>query len=273
MRVTPSNDASACPHCRKPIANVEKLRGKKVQCSQCKGKYRIPAAAGAPPEAIFDLDQALKSRQPDPSTVPTREMPATPEERLDDPSKKVQALRVQVRRRPGRPRASTPPVGGGNRILGRPEIFAALLLIVAFFVPWYSTPFKSISGKDVAEVLSKIGAAFGVGEASVVSGLLYMIPVGGLVALVMIPVMPRRTPLGPFLGGGLALLGFGYFIVKSEGKAFNNASIGVWITLLALVALLLLPFIRIGSTPAPTAPPPPPPPPPPGAPRRSRFKR
>lgn len=251
-------NAPACPYCRKPIAGAAKLLGRKVQCAKCGGKYRMPSAAGGKIEKIFDLDESVKPRRPADASaetsVPTREMPAVgPGESPDEASSKVRPVPVRRRRGPLRNRSGVreriklpAPAGAeGNRVTGRPEIFAGLGLIVAFFLPWYSALGRSANGHELAKVLSLLGD-MGATEAGVIGGLLYMIPAGGVVGLVLTLAMPRRSPIGPLLGGGLALLGMGYFMSKVGGDVFSNASVGFYMTLLSIAALLTLPFVKFG---------------------------
>ena len=140
----------------------------------------------------------------------------------------------------------TPP---SNRFVGRPDNFAAIALLAAFFLPWYSAGILSINGMQMADLLKTIGAfqsemkgEGGGGMNSFMAILFYGIPLTAAGVLVANLSRPKRSRAMSFVCGGLTAICLIWLFTRGRSNPFEAASFGYWSTIGGGAGLLLLAF-------------------------------
>ena len=125
------------------------------------------------------------------------------------------------------------------------ENICAIIIIVAFFLPWVSLGFISFSGYDLpnlASFVNSFDAAFSEnGESSGSANSLY--------AVYLIPLLSISFLFMEYLGkeskklcltaGTLNVVGFLYILIFETEGDIGMMGIGIWITVLASVVMLL----------------------------------
>jgi len=125
------------------------------------------------------------------------------------------------------------------------ENICAIIIIVAFFLPWVSLGFISFSGYDLpnlASFVNSFDAAFSEnGESSGSANSLY--------AVYLIPLLSISILFMEYLGkeskklcltaGTLNVVGFLYVLIFETEGDIGMMGIGIWITVLASVVMLL----------------------------------
>ena len=125
------------------------------------------------------------------------------------------------------------------------ENICAIIIIVAFFLPWVSLGFISFSGYDLpnlASFVNSFDAAFSEnGESSGSANSLY--------AVYLIPLLSIGILFMEYLGkeskklcltaGTLNVVGFLYVLIFETEGDIGMMGIGIWITVLASVVMLL----------------------------------
>ena len=120
-------------------------------------------------------------------------------------------------------------------------------LVVAFFLPWVSLGVISFSGYDMGGLVNMAGSFASAGGGSVPAEaylvyLLWLIPIcGGLLAYFSYS-KNEKTNMMTMVAGAVPLVFFLYGLIKAGGDMFNGMAIGLWITLLAAIACLLVRF-------------------------------
>jgi len=135
------------------------------------------------------------------------------------------------------------------------ENICAIIIIVAFFLPWVSLGFISFSGYDLpnlGSLANSFDAAFSEnGESSGSANNLY--------AVYLIPLLSIGILFMEYLGkeskklcltaGTLNVVGFLYVLIFETEGDIGMMGIGIWITVLASVVMLLAAtgFLKINS--------------------------
>ncbi|SVC32954.1 uncharacterized protein METZ01_LOCUS285808 [marine metagenome] len=135
------------------------------------------------------------------------------------------------------------------------ENICAIIIIVAFFLPWVSLGFISFSGYDLpnlASFVNSFDAAFSEnGESSGSANSLY--------AVYLIPLLSISILFMEYLGkeskklcltaGTLNVVGFLYILIFETEGDIGMMGIGIWITVLASIVMLLAAtgFLKINS--------------------------
>jgi len=135
------------------------------------------------------------------------------------------------------------------------ENICAIIIIVAFFLPWVSLGFISFSGYDLpnlASFVNSFDAAFSEnGESSGSANSLY--------AVYLIPLLSISILFMEYLGkeskklcltaGTLNVVGFLYVLIFETEGDIGMMGIGIWITVLASIVMLLAAtgFLKINS--------------------------
>lgn len=105
-------------------------------------------------------------------------------------------------------------------------------LVIGFFLPWVDIGFgPTISGFSVARAAN---------SASMLSMMLWLIPVGGVAMLVSAVTNSRHARMISVLVG-LALVG--YSVVKTVHAFFATTGFGLWVVIAASLGAILLPLV------------------------------
>ncbi len=123
----------------------------------------------------------------------------------------------------------------------RGENISALILFIAFFLPWVDLGIVSLPGYKlikVGEGLASLASSLGEKEASLPSEvyLIYLIPVVSLIIMYM-GLKGKRAKLLSIVLGALILLGFVLYFV--DGGSLEFFGLGLYLTFLGAVGLIL----------------------------------
>lgn len=140
------------------------------------------------------------------------------------------------------PAAAADPM---KRLSTRPDIYAAGLAIVAFFMPWFSAGGDSDSGYDCAEGMRLLSGAGAGSEATTLMVLLYGIPVSAGFAIVANFTAARRPRWASIVSALVVAAAIIYMHGKAgenSKKLFDAATFGYYATLAAGASMFVLAF-------------------------------
>ena len=131
------------------------------------------------------------------------------------------------------------------------ENICAIVIIVAFFLPWISMggmiSFSGYELPNLAEMASAMGAAFNENAAKEQTNyavyLVYLVPLLaiGVLATDYLKTDEKIAHFVAMAAGAFPVLAFAYASFSSSGVP-EGLAIGIWLTLLACVAMLLTVF-------------------------------
>ena len=132
------------------------------------------------------------------------------------------------------------------------EIIAAIVIVVAFFLPWVSFGgLISLSGYELpnfASAMGELGNAFSEDKKTTTDYTLYIVYLVPLLSLavLLIDYLDKPIKIICLIASSLNIVGFIYAIFQGGGE-IGIYGVGLWITLLASIAMLLasLGFIKI----------------------------
>ena len=111
------------------------------------------------------------------------------------------------------------------------ENICAVILVIAFFLPWLSLGFMSISGFKIA----------GIGGASFLLWVIPLLSIGVLVSEFM-DLDEKISTYIAYASGAVPLIYVLSRLISSGGEFFEAAGIGIYLTLVASVGMLLAAF-------------------------------
>tara|TARA_A100001234_G_C12472146_1_gene319786 strand:+ start:164 stop:607 length:444 start_codon:yes stop_codon:yes gene_type:complete len=129
------------------------------------------------------------------------------------------------------------------------ENICAIVLLVAFFLPWVSFFGMSVSGYSIpgiASGLGQFGSAMS-GEAASVPWqvyLVYLVPLTAIGVLVtdFLKTDENIARIVSILAGVVPLAGVIYMLIESGGELFSYLGFGAYLTILAAIGMLLATF-------------------------------
>ena len=111
------------------------------------------------------------------------------------------------------------------------ENICAVILVIAFFLPWFSLGFISISGFNVA----------GIGGSSFLLWVIPLLSIGVLVSDFM-DLDEKISTYIAYASGAVPLIYVLSRLFSTGGDFFEGAGIGIYLTLVASVGMLLAAF-------------------------------
>ena len=111
------------------------------------------------------------------------------------------------------------------------ENICAVILVIAFFLPWVNLGFISLSGFNVA----------GIGGASFLLWVIPLLSIGVLVSEFM-DLDEKISTYIAYASGAVPLIYVLSRLISSGGEFFEAAGIGIYLTLVASVGMLLAAF-------------------------------
>ncbi len=129
------------------------------------------------------------------------------------------------------------------------ENICAIVLLVAFFLPWVSFFGMSASGYSIPGIVSGLnqwGSSLS-GEAASVPWqvyLVYLVPLTAIGVLVtdFLKTDEMIARIVAILAGVIPIAGVIYMLIESGGEVFNYLSLGAYLTILAAIGMLLATF-------------------------------
>ena len=127
------------------------------------------------------------------------------------------------------------------------ENICAIVFIVAFFMPWvsYDTGFGTIqaTGASIPGTMNNLGSLAGESAPWYVY-LVYLVPLTAIGVLVtdFLKADEKIARIVTIVAGVLPLAGMIYVLIEAGSVAFSFLGIGMYLTLLAAIAMLLAVF-------------------------------
>ena len=126
-----------------------------------------------------------------------------------------------------------------TRILLSPKVLAAIVIVIAFFLPWFRGSTFSYTGIQVSQFIS---TPYAFGQAANFAGYLfqlfvYLIPILSLVVIIM-SFLKRSTDVLSLVAGLLVFASLGIILLKS-GEILTILGMGVYISMIAGLALII----------------------------------
>ena len=120
-------------------------------------------------------------------------------------------------------------------------------LVISFFLPWVNAGFVSFSGANMSGLVNMASSFADMGGGSVpveayLVYLLWLIPISGGILAYFSYSKNEKTNIATIVAGAVPLVFFLFGLIKAGGDIFSGMSIGLWITLLAAIACLLVAF-------------------------------
>lgn len=113
--------------------------------------------------------------------------------------------------------------------------FLALVLVIAFLLPWFANPFFSVAGYDIGRLMNFIEAFRPI--AGIVAILVYLIPLGAAFIIVL-SLLNRSTGTAAMLVGSLSIILFIVLFFRCR-YILQQCRIGFFLSLAASLALLI----------------------------------
>jgi Na+/proline symporter len=125
------------------------------------------------------------------------------------------------------------------RLLTSPQILASLVLILAFFLPWFKSPAFSFTGVQIQEFLhfSDIFARDAGVTGFLFKACVYLTPIFALFVIVL-AFLRKSTAIAGLVGSLLPFGALGIVLVNSN-EILGQMGIGVYMTMIAALALIL----------------------------------
>ena len=130
-----------------------------------------------------------------------------------------------------------------------PIAICAMVLLIAFFLPWAGIFGKTIAGYNIGIIGPRLAQASAelIGEYDprwMLSLLLYLIPILSVITLILSSLKINKWErIFGFLTGILPVIGIVYLTSEIGDDLFNFAEFGLYITLLAAIGILIASFI------------------------------
>ena len=112
---------------------------------------------------------------------------------------------------------------------------SALVLIIAFLLPWFANPVFSVAGYDIGRLLHFVEAFRPI--AGIVTILVYLIPLGAIFVIIL-SLLNRSTGTVAMLVGSLAIILFIVLFFRCR-YILQQCRIGFFLNLAASLALLI----------------------------------
>ena len=128
------------------------------------------------------------------------------------------------------------------------ENICAIVFIVAFFMPWvsYDAGFIQVqaSGASIPGTINSLGSAVAGESAPWYVYLVYLVPLTAIGVLVtdFLKTDEKIARIVTIVAGVLPLAGLIYVLIEAGSIAFSFLGIGMYLTLLAAIAMLLAVF-------------------------------
>jgi len=121
-------------------------------------------------------------------------------------------------------------------ILKKPELIASLLLVIAFFLPWFKNPVILIPGYEISKILS----FFSIPQPVFFFLLLltFLLPLGGAIIFIL-SILNKPVGLFCMITGMLPLVIMVVLYFKTH-LVLNQMAGGIFLTIMTAILLLII---------------------------------
>ena len=117
----------------------------------------------------------------------------------------------------------------------RMEMTAAVLMIIAFFLPWFSNPIVTSAGYNIKKFLNFFNELQPV--AAIISIIVWLAPIGAIVIIIMNAL--KKSTGTPAMVTGMIPVVMMIVLASKSRYIIPQCTLGVYLTLLAAAGLLL----------------------------------
>ena len=123
------------------------------------------------------------------------------------------------------------------------ENICAIVMLVAFFLPWVSFMGLSAAGYSIVGTLNNL-LAIGGESAPWQVYLIYLVPLAAIGVLVTdyLKTDEKIARIVAIIAGVIPIAGIIYLLIQSGGEGFQVLAMGAYLTILAAIGMLLATF-------------------------------
>ena len=123
------------------------------------------------------------------------------------------------------------------------ENICAIVMLVAFFMPWVSFMGASVAGYSIVGTINNFASLAGQ-SAPWQAYLIFLVPLAAVGVLVtdFLKTDEKIARIVAIVAGVIPVAGIIYLLIQSEGEGFKVLAMGAYLTVIAAIVMLLAVF-------------------------------